>query len=134
MKLRPCAKPGCGRVVAAGSYCDEHAAEAAADRSRGEPWRYLYGLAVWKRARAAARERAGYRCEDCGAEEYVAFAGGRGHDVDHVEPLRELWLAYGGWTPNYDQAGFEAAATDAANLRVRCDSCHAREEAKRWAS
>lgn len=133
MKLRPCARQRCGAIVRAPArYCEPHALEEAArladDRDRREPWRYLYGLKVWREAREAARRQAGYACESCGRGEELAA---RALDVHHVRPLAELWRLAGGGTPAFDQPAFEYAATDEASLRVLCDPCHAQEELDR---
>jgi hypothetical protein len=89
LKLRPCAQPKCGAIVRAPArYCAPHALEQADrladDRDRREPWRYLYGLKIWREAREAVRRQAGYACERCGRGEELAA---RALDVHHVRPL-----------------------------------------------
>lgn len=123
--LRVCCEAGCGNVTRRYrcTSCEhEHADRTAADRARREPWRYLYGLTVWRNARDVARRDAGYRCVECGREE--SFRG-RGLDVHHEPPLVELWTRAGGGTPYFDEHAFATAACDLANLYVLCDDCHA---------
>jgi hypothetical protein len=132
VRLSTCPHPGCGEITSSGR-CRKHAIERreaiADDRERREPWRYLYGLRIWKEAREAARRQAGYRCERCGALEELA--GARALDVHHEEKLGELWRRYHGGTPAFAQAAFEIAATALEGLRVLCDPCHAQAELER---
>lgn len=129
MKLRVCLEPGCGELTAK-SRCEHHDQEHAHDvksaRDRNEPWRYLYGLTIWREAREAKRRQAGYVCERCGRSE--EWLGRVALDVHHVRALRDLWRMAGGGTPTFDQARFEYAATDEDALRCLCDPCHAIEE------
>lgn len=131
MKLRVCLEPGCGELTTSSrcpAHAEAHVIEIAEARERREPWRYLYGLKIWREAREAARRQAGYVCERCWrSEEWI----GRALDVHHVRPLRELWALAGGGTPAFDQAAFEYAATDEAAIRCLCDPCHAAEELER---
>lgn len=130
--MRICITPGCGSITSSGSRCFRcaatHAIDLSAERDRREPWRYLYGLKIWREAREAARRQASYRCERCDRGEEL---GARALDVHHVRPLGELWRLAQGGTPAFDQAAFEYAATDEAELRVLCDPCHAAEELER---
>ena len=56
----------------------------------------------WARARRAALERDGWRCQDCGKAGFL--------EVDHIRPLAD-----GG------------AAFDVANLQTLCRDCHFRK-------
>lgn len=134
IRLKPCSVHGCGELTPF-SRCAEHARKRAAaiadDRHRREPWRYLYGLTIWRDAREAARRQSGYRCEECGLAEELA--GERALDVHHNIALEELWRRAGGGTPQFDQSTFERAATLQIRLIVLCDPCHARLDAERRA-
>lgn len=128
MKLRVCLEPACGELTPF-SRCLGHAGDRAveirAERAELEPWRYLYGLNVWKEAREAARRRAGYSCEFCGAAELV---GEEALDVHHRIALRELWQRAGGRTPHFRRGAFELAACHLDRLVVACDPCHREAE------
>lgn len=132
MKLRICLEAGCG-VLTPFSRCEPHArahaGRVAEQREQREPWRYLYGLKVWKEAREAARRQAAFRCEDCGIAEELA--GGKALDVHHNVALAELWARAGAGTPRFDLQAFERAATHPLRLRVLCDPCHGRRELER---
>lgn len=115
---RPCPRFAWGRA----SRCEtcsaeyERAREAARVETRleTEPWRILYTLAAWTKARAARLRLDGRRCVDCGSRQALS--------VDHVEPLRETWElchAHG-----FDLDDFVERATDVELLRTRCASCH----------
>ncbi len=65
----------------------------------------------WSRQRERARQRDGYRCRLCGAEEKK----GHPHDVHHIRPFREFT---GGDASQHLQAN----ALD--NLITLCKSCH----------
>jgi hypothetical protein len=128
LRLRPCVVAGCGELTPF-SRCRGHAEQRAEairdDRARREPWRYLYGLKLWREAREAARRQAGYRCEECGAGEEL---GVRALDVHHSIKLATLWRRAAGGTPRFDQGAFERAATHPLRLKVLCDPCHVRLE------
>lgn len=131
MKLRVCLEAGCGALTPF-SRCEQHAKEnaaaIAAQREELEPWRYFYGLQAWNEAREAARRRAGYRCEYCGALELV---GEQAFDVHHRIALRELWRRAGGGTPAFNRGAFELAGLHLERLVVACDPCHAKAELER---
>lgn len=74
----------------------------------------------WEQARARARERDGYRCRQCGAQERP----GRGHDVHHVRPFRSF-----GYIPGENRN--DRIANDLDNLITLCPACHQRAEAAR---
>ena len=81
--LKPCLV--CGRLTP-GSYCARHEPRNGSTRS-------------WRRVRAQALERDGYRCQACGAP---------ATEVDHLLPVID-------------------GGTDAAgNLRSLCTACHKR--------
>jgi hypothetical protein len=130
MKLRVCLEAGCGALTPF-SRCERHAKERAvalqAERAEREPWRYLYGLLIWREAREAAKRQAGYRCEECGIGEEL---GSGALDVHHRIKLRALWERAGGGTPRFAQWLFEQAATNPLHLLVLCNRCHAHAEAR----
>jgi DEAD/DEAH box helicase domain-containing protein len=74
----------------------------------------------WPEVRAAARERDGYHCRQCGAPERE----GRAHDVHHLRPFREF-----GYVPGENRNDRQANALD--NLITLCSTCHHRAEAAR---
>jgi DEAD/DEAH box helicase domain-containing protein len=74
----------------------------------------------WDQASQVARQRDGFRCRQCGAEEQP----GRAHDVHHVRPFREF-----GYLPGENRHDREANQPD--NLITLCKTCHARAENQR---
>ncbi|HET7011788.1 MAG TPA: DEAD/DEAH box helicase [Anaerolineales bacterium] len=74
----------------------------------------------WMRASAAARQRDGFRCRQCGAPERP----GRVHDVHHLQPFRSF-----GYVAGSNRKDLEANALD--NLITLCSTCHHRAEAAR---
>ncbi len=72
----------------------------------------------WQEQRARTRERAGYRCAECGAPE----RGSRQHDVHHRIPFRAF-----GFVPGLNRNDREANRLD--NLVLLCRRCHQRMEA-----
>lgn len=119
--------PYCASVVPAGKVCrcrrssvkhERKPTPGDATRSEREPWRARYSGAEYKRARQEAIGRQQGRCCDCGrvcaewdgAKWRTARLGG---EVDHVVPL------------------CEGGTDEPSNLRLRCKSCHGKEEAKR---
>src|SRR5688572_26826123 len=78
--LRPCLHHRCPEYAEPGkSYCDGHAHEAVQGRTSPGT------TPAWRRARGAALERAGYRCEKCGRTEEQARAAGTHLEVHHVD-------------------------------------------------
>ncbi len=71
----------------------------------------------WAFQRDRARQRDGYRCVWCGAEERP----GHQHDVHHVRPFREFGYVAG------ENEAFRQANT-LSNLVTLCPSCHRRAE------
>lgn len=65
----------------------------------------------WAQVAAAARKRAGYKCQHCGSPQ-----GRRALDVDHIEPFHNF--------PN------AKAANRPRNLEALCRPCHSRKDAK----
>jgi hypothetical protein len=102
--VRPCLVHRCPNYAEpAGSYCDDHAAEAPKGSSPGT-------TAAWRRARKAALERAGHRCEKCGRTEQQARADGTHLEVHHVDQ---------------GAGGVRAEHHDLSKLRVLCRTpCH----------
>lgn len=101
---RPCAAPGCPRLVTRGSRCPDHRRQAQRryDDHRG-PDRQWYGKPGWRRFRAqilAARPM----CERC-AEQGVRRAGSHVH---HVVPRKVA----------------PCRAMDPLNVTVLCGPCH----------
>ena len=74
----------------------------------------------WSEARAAARDRDGHHCRQCGSPERE----GRAHDVHHLRPFREF-----GYVPGENRNDRQANALD--NLITLCATCHHRAEAAR---
>lgn len=87
-------------------------------RAEREPWRKEYWSEEYRKARQKAISRTGGRCTDCGRQcaEWDGrrwLTAGLGGEVDHVKALSE------------------GGTNDAANLQLRCKSCHARRDASR---
>jgi len=74
----------------------------------------------WESQRCRVRERDGYRCRHCGRPE----AGGREHDVHHLQPFRTF-----DYRPGYNENYRAANALD--NLITLCPECHRRLETAR---
>lgn len=104
--LKPCAYPGCPRLVARG-YCDIHR-RCQPDYHKPDHQR-LYNTARWKQLR---RRQLAYQpwCADCLTEGYYVQAT----DVDHVKPHK----------------GDERLFYDANNLQSLCHVCHSRKTAE----
>lgn len=108
--LRPCKKPGCGKLVT-GGYCDQHKRPRQKDRSeQAERWHRLYGTALWKNDLRPGQLLRQPFCEEC-AEKGVRT---KATDVDH----------------KIDHKGELALFADPNNLRSLCHSCHSRKTAK----
>ena len=118
--------PHCGRVVPAGARCScrprPKRRPTEGDKTRGErePWRSRSATQEYRRNRQAAIERTRGRCADCGAvcawhDGAKWRTAGMGCEVDHVRALSE--------------GGTDAAA----NLELRCKSCHKKRDDKRRA-
>src|SRR5262245_611099 len=75
------------------------------------PGHPFYGSQAWKRTRREALERAGYRCERCGAD--VSARGAS--RVDHVVTRLEA----------------PERALDPSNVRVLCTVCDARRHSEK---
>ncbi|MGE3346067.1 MAG: HNH endonuclease [Ramlibacter sp.] len=112
---RPCARPGCGRLVPAGAVCPVHpvAPGSFGDRSRGTRQQRGYGRA-WEKVRERVLFRDQGLCQPCLAAtpERITPAVA----VDHIKPKAE-------------------GGTDAeSNLQAICKACHDQktaEEARR---
>lgn len=97
------------------------APDAVVERLRAEGW--WDGAVVtsrgpdWPQQRDRARQRDGYRCAWCGAEERP----GRQHEVHHIVPFRDF-----GWTPGENDA--YRYANRLSNLITLCPSCHRQAE------
>lgn len=108
--------PHCNSVVPAGKTCPCRNRDAR--RRATEPWREAYRDPEYQRNRQTVIARQHGRCKDCG-KVCAEWNGERwvtrrlGGEVDHEVPL-----ARGG-------------ANDAANLALRCQSCHRRADAAR---
>jgi len=101
--------------------------ERTADRATGEPWRRLYGLAVWKNCRALVLERDGHRCQ-------LRLSGrctgdSRLHACHYPRSTAELWdIAMGDWD------FFVELATDEHLVITGCEPCHLALDARGDAS
>lgn len=90
---KPCAHPGCRRLVTSGARCAEHARELsrAQDAGRDQATRALYNNARWRSA-----SRAYLACNPI-----CARCGGLAEVVDHIVPHRgdyeSFWNAGGNW-------------------------------------
>lgn len=130
---RPCAEPGCSRLVRGNPRCPEHlvASRRAIDHDRGTSAERGYD-AHHRRLRVLCFQRDGWRCVDCGWEPEIvrvlreiglgeppaqkvldelrrAFARGERHlHADHQVPITER----------------PELRLDLDNLRTRCDACH----------
>jgi 5-methylcytosine-specific restriction protein A len=96
--LRPCAAPGCPRLVPKGK-CSLHRRQA--EQQRGTPSQRGYDHA-WQAVRARVLAEEAY-CRHCGAD---------GHPSDHVDHL--VPRSRGG-------------TNDRANLQRLCHACHSRK-------
>jgi len=93
MPKKPCAHPGCFRLVELGtSYCDKHAAQEKRERDRpadakraNEPYRKWYKRKAWKGpgGRRAQQLKAEPLCEMCPSDSRQLAT-----IADHVEPHR----------------------------------------------
>lgn len=105
---KPCAHPGCGKLVEAGErHCDAHRQQHRQhfDRKRRaeQPWRKWYGTARWKALRLW-RLAVEPLCRMCAGAGRVTAAD----TVDHVEPHR----------------GDEEKFFDRENTQSLCACCH----------
>jgi len=105
---KPCAHPGCGRLVPSGDrHCDEHARQHRqqfdAKRRAEQPWRRWYNTARW-RALRSWRLATEPLCRMCQGSGLVTA----GTVVDHVEPHR----------------GDETMFFDPENTQSLCKPCH----------
>ena len=92
--LRPCGKPGCGRLCR-GSYCEDHRPKSV--RMESEAWHHLYNRPDWKHGRAEFLA-ANPWCIECAKDGRRT----RATVVDHIRPHRgaiELFLARSNWQP-----------------------------------
>jgi 5-methylcytosine-specific restriction protein A len=116
--LKPCVKPGCGRL-----NCSEHTRDQQEERRRfdqgraADPIRRLYFSAVWLTTRRIILFRDPI-CKICG----VAFST----VADHKIPARKYVAAHGGDVESF---------FDESNLQGVCKSCHDAKTAKEcgWA-
>jgi 5-methylcytosine-specific restriction endonuclease McrA len=112
MKPKPerwtlCARPRCPEVIPAGQrFCREHADGWARWKAENPGRSSGYG-SQWRRARAAALDRAGHRCQVCGETQGLEV-----HHVDGRSPL-------------------DPGANAMTNLQVLCLRHHRRAEVER---
>lgn len=91
--------------------------ERSDTRSADQPWRRLYGLAIWKRCRGEVLERDGHRCQlklsrRCTKDRKL-------HACHWPESVEELWgVARGDWEL------FVELASDEAFVVTGCEPCH----------
>lgn len=109
--LRPCRKPGCGRLTRDG-WCEEHRPKQAGRRESAE-WHRWYSLDIWTkdlRPRQLLREPF---CRECAKRGDRVWAT----DVDHIVDHKGNWARF----------------TDPNNLESLCHSCHSRKTMReRW--
>jgi hypothetical protein len=92
-----------------------------AQRRELEPWRSLYNLPAWLRARDRTLERDGHRCR--GSWDGRRCGRRSGLQVHHRRKLRDLWHdAHGSY------ADYVALATNLELLVSLCPRCHALAE------
>lgn len=96
---RPSSCRVCGARTGGAPYCAAHSSET--DRVRTQPWRSGYDDPLYRANRRLRYERAGRRCEECGAP-----LEGRPWECDHLTALRD------------------GGGNLIGNLRVRCLDCH----------
>lgn len=90
--LRPCSKPGCGRLCS-GAYCEAHRPKH--QRGESDAWHHLYQLPQWKRGRLE-HLAANPWCVECAREGLRV----RATVVDHKQPHRgsiALFLDRSNW-------------------------------------
>lgn len=107
---RPCAKPGCSRLIRGrGRYCEEHqkAETSAYDRERGSAAARGYG-ARWRRLRAMVLA-SNPLCADPFGEHARNHEVVAATDVDHI-----IALVRGG-------------TNELSNLQALCHACHSRK-------
>lgn len=115
--LRPCARPGCPRLVRPPDrYCREHVAwakqrAAAAQRHYDEHERdprivEFYHSPAWQALRLRAMERDAYLCQRCLRERRIT----RADTVHHIVPVEQDW----------------SRRLDLSNVESVCRDCHAR--------
>jgi hypothetical protein len=90
-------------------------------RKPGEPWRVIYKLPEWQRARHRALVRDEHRCR---GQWHGRRCGRRAElQVHHRRKLRELWSDAHG-----DRADFVALACNVELLVSLCPRCHSAAE------
>ena len=99
------------------SWCPDHdpilGPKTEAERLDRQPWRQGYRDPAYHRERAAARKRAGGRCEKCGRSD-------RPLECDHIVPLSSA--------RDLDEL---RALNRRDNLAILCDLCHRGKTLKR---
>ena len=89
-----------------------------ASRAEREPWRAAYSTPEYRRARQLSIARQRGKCADCG--KVCAWLDGK------------TWKTAGmGGEVDHETALCEGGSNDAANLTLRCRSCHAKRDARR---
>lgn len=114
---------GCGRrfkPTGSENRCEDCGPVPDRRERAGEPWRALYAMAEWQRARWRALVRDGHRCR--GEWHGRRCRATSGLQVHHRRPLRELWREA------LDTADFVALACNLEWLVTLCPRCHAAAE------
>jgi hypothetical protein len=107
-RYRLCGEPRCPELVPHGqTYCEQHGKTNWDRWKRTDPGRSQGYGARWRRARQAALQAAGNRCEVCGATDGLQV-----HHIDGRGPL-------------------DPGANALSNLRVLCLRHHRRAEVER---
>ena len=101
-----------------------HELDRKAARADREPWQRLYGLAVWKRCRAAVLDRDGHRCRLRISKACTRTERLRAHHSPRR--TRELWaMAAGVWDV------FLELACDPLRVITACEPCHVLDDKRR---
>lgn len=109
--LRPCRKPGCGRLTREG-YCPEHKPQKA-ERRESAQWHDWYSRKIWTddlRPAQLMRQPFCRACLDRGVRTRASV-------VDHVVPFRGNWALF----------------VDPVNHQSLCKRCHDRKTAQEQA-
>jgi 5-methylcytosine-specific restriction enzyme A len=102
---KPCAHPGCGKLVSDGRYCQAHKRERNANRfadtHRGSRHERGYGTA-WDRLRVCILQRDNGLCQPCIKQGRVTMAT----QVDHIVQKKD------------------GGTDEESNLQAICTECH----------
>lgn len=111
--LKPCAYPGCGKLVKPSErYCEEHRKATHRDyksRRRDIKEQKMYGSNRWKKIRELKMKECGGLCQECLKKGFIVKA----KVVDHIVEVKD--------------GGCEFCLE---NLQCLCQSCHNKKTAR----